>query len=347
MIYVSRHITQLAIFVLFAVLSLTAQANEMNQLDVSIVIFESTAGSAGDSGTTDLDKIRVAETRYMPYVLRHYFEQSDMWGAIRVVPETDPSAEILVTTRIVEASGLTLILDITIADATGRVWLEKRYAATTTEAEYRLASKGSPLFGSTYEAVVTDAAQFGSSVASLERQRIRDVSWLRYANRLLPNAFDDYLAQSVNGIFQLKRMPASNDPMVARINRVRSYEYLFVDTVDEQYASLYGEMTPAYNGWRKYDREQKLYLEDYRERIDQREKEDRGSFQALQQLYNNYKWSKIQEQESALMASTLASELQPTVLAVEGSVVELAGSLEQRYQQWKDILRKLYLLESG
>ena len=46
-----------------------------------------------------------------------------------------------------------------------------------------------------------------------------------------------------------------------------------------------------------------------------------------------------------MMANTLASELEPTVLAVDGSIIELVGSLEQRYQQWRDILRKLYLLE--
>ena len=114
----------------------------------------------------------------------------------------------------------------------------------------------------------------------------------------------------------------------------------------EQYASLYDDMTPAYDMWRKYDREQTIYLDAYRERLERRDKKPRGSFEAIRQTYNNYKWAKIQEQESAQLASAFHAELQPTVLALEGTVVKLEGTLGERYSQWRRILRDIHLLET-
>ena len=35
--------------------------------------------------------------------------------------------------------------------------------------------------------------------------------------------------------------------MVARVGKVRSQEYLFIDTTDEQFAELYTTMTPVYD----------------------------------------------------------------------------------------------------
>ncbi len=329
------------------VLITVSSADESTRLDVSIVVFRSESHQPTAYDPSDLNRIRGAETGYMPYVLRHHLEQSDVWGAIRVIPEHDESAELLLAATIVEASGLSLVLDVKATDATGKRWIDQRYTSTTTDDAYRLAAKGSLLFGDLYTAIGTDLAAILATTSTRDRDRIRDTSWLRYAGALIPDAFASHLSRTADGQYQLLRLPALDDPMVARINRVRAYEYLFIDTVDEQYANLYGEMTPAYNSWRKYDREQKLYLDNYRERIEQREKPKRGTFQALQATYNNYKWSKVQEQEAAMMANTLASELEPTVLDVEGSIVELSGSLDQRYAQWREILRELHLLESG
>ena len=50
---------------------------------------------------------------------------------------------------------------------------------------------------------------------------------------------------------------------LARVIRIRNQEYLFIDTVDEQYARLSDEMAPTYNLWRQYGAEQAIYQGEY------------------------------------------------------------------------------------
>ena len=62
-------------------------------------------------------------------------------------------------------------------------------------------------------------------------------SEILYAQTLIPDAFAGMLSVSDIG-WQLDRLPANNDPMLARISRVRNQEYLFCDAIDEQYGDL-------------------------------------------------------------------------------------------------------------
>ena len=60
--------------------------------------------------------------------------------------------------------------------------------------------------------------------------------------------------------------------MLTRVERIRNQEHLFVDTVDEQYVSIYEEMAPTYTLWRQYGREQALYQQDYEARAQSRDR---------------------------------------------------------------------------
>jgi hypothetical protein len=325
------------------------KAEEMLRLDVGLVTLEANIPEDRmlhkDLGI--FPRIREAEANYIPYVLRQVLIQTDLWGVVRVLPESEPGNELLITGTIIQASGLQLTLHIIAVDGTGRIWVDQEYSAQSIEGDYQLASGSTDLlFRPLYEQIAADLSGVSEMLDRRQKQSIRDVAWLRYAESLLPEVFSSYLEQSPDGHWLRKRLPADNDPMVARIEQIKAYELLFIDTVDEQYANLYDDMTPVYDSWRKYDREQAIYLDAYRERIEGREKKPRGSFEALRQTYNNYKWSKIQEQESAELADAFHAELQPTVVALEGNVVELKGTLSERYRDWRRILRDIHRLET-
>jgi hypothetical protein len=44
---------------------------------------------------------------------------------------------------------------------------------------------------------------------------------------------------------------------------------------------------------------------------------------------------------------SFAAEVEPTVLKVEGETIELTGSAEAKYEQWREVLGKLYQVETG
>ena len=67
----------------------------------------------------------------------------------------------------------------------------------------------------------------------------------------------------------------------------------------------------------------------------------------MKQIYNNFRWSKIQQQESSRLATGFNNEVEPTVMRLQGRVIELEGSLEDQYREWRKILQSIYLLETA
>ena len=73
----------------------------------------------------------------------------------------------------------------------------------------------------------------------------------------------------------------------------------------------------------------------------------RGTFIAMEQTYDAYKWSKIHEQDLDELAMGFNNEVTPTVLEVSGKVFRLNGTLDSQYQEWREILRQIFALETG
>ena len=122
---------------------------------------------------------------------------------------------------------------------------------------------------------------------------------------------------------------------------------MFIDTIDEYYEALYQDVKPRYDVWRQYSFEQVMDQRDNAERARNGEAVlGTGSFEALSQNYNRYKWSKIFEQEFVALASGFVSETAPAVLELSRNVSGLSGPVEDLYSQWRVYLRGLYEIET-
>jgi hypothetical protein len=244
--------------------SSVGQPAEERLVDVGLLIFD--PGIPPDKSTHSklgiFPEIRKSEAKYMPVILREVFLESEQWGVVRVLPDALESSELLVTGRILHSDGLRLELHIQAHDATGAQWLDKVYAGNTTPADYPVKIPGDPYL-SVYHQIVDDLRAVLQQKSSKQLRTMREVALMRYASGLAPEVFASYLTQTPEGEYSLLRFPAQGDPMLARVIRIRNQEYLFIDTVDEQYARLGEEMAPTYNLWRQFGAEQALYKETY------------------------------------------------------------------------------------
>ncbi len=322
---------------------------EQRLIDVALALFD--PGIPADKSTHSklgiYPEIRKSEARFMAVILRQTLVHSNAWGVVRVLPEPDPSAELLVTGRILRSNGSELHLQITARDATGRLWLDREYRDEAGEGDYPVVPESDP-FGDLYRALANDLLAISAQLDDAAVGTIREVARLRYAASLSPEAFGDYLEESAGGGYRLLRLPADDDPMMDRVRRIRNQEFLFIDTLDENYADLYQSMAPTYNLWRQYRHEQSVFREAYRERVANRDTRGRrGSFSALQQTYDAYKWSKIHEQDLDELARGFNNEVTPTVLEISGKVFRLTGTLDAQYADWRSILREIFSLETG
>jgi len=332
--------------------------DELQMLDIGVQVFATQADPEEITlpGAAIFAEIRNTETHYLPVALRHTLLTSNQWGVVRVLPETDPSLDLLITGTILESTGADLLVQVRAVDSTGRLWLDKPYADIARTADYPDSipslrgggiTDGPDPFQDLHAAIANDLLAVRNSLGSTELARIQQVTQLRYAADLSPEAFAPYLQTDATGQLTLTRLPASNDPLLGHVTDIQARHDVFIDTIDEYYEALYQDVKPRYDVWRQYSFEQVLDQRDNAERARNGEAVlGTGSFEALSQNYNRYKWSKIFEQEFVALSSGFVSETAPAVLELSRNVSGLTGPVEDLYSQWRVHLRGLYEIET-
>lgn len=352
------------------------QLREEALLDVGLVVFDPGLPAGAVQPEDDVyPEVRKAEARYMPYLLRSTLEKTNQWGAVRVLPEVDPASELQVSGRILESDGVVLAVQVWAIDATGRRWLDKTYDDIATQFAYRddIDYDADP-FQDLYNSIANDLLKARKRLTPAQLREIRNVASLKYAAELSPAAFGKHLTVDKKGHTQVNRLPSDSDPMLARVNRIRESEYLFIDTVDQQYANFYTQMDPSYDQWRRYSYEEVLAREDVKRSARTRalagllgvvggaaiSNNSRnpavrtvgtaaalGGIYALKQGYDTYQQAKIHEAALKELAASFDAEIKPIVVEVEGEVVKLSGSLEAQYAEWRRMMREIYEAETG
>lgn len=312
-------------------------------LEFAVVVF--------DPGPVSVDerdaryKVRDVEARLAAALLRDTMAASQRFGPVRVLPKHSQFAAVTVTGEILHSDGRDSVVAIRVVDAAGRAWVAETFRAAATLADYH--HGGTDPFARLFVAITNAIWAKASALTVAQVTQLKAIAELRYAHELAPEFYADYFVER-DGEITLQRLPAENDPMVARIERIRNQEALFIDTVDEQYVILRETLGPTYKLWRRSGLEQALYLESYQQRARERTiAADRGTFAAMQQIYSTYRSVRIQEQDLFELATGFDNETAPTIMASGERVVRLEGTLEQQYNQWRQLLARIIRLERG
>ena len=307
------------------------------ELNVSIVEFD--PGVPEDRSIhRDLQvfpKIRDIEAMLLPFTLREALADSGRWGAVRVVPETDAAAELLIEGSILQSDGHTLGIRVRATDARGMAWIDKIYAATAGSRQI-------------FAAVAEDLHAALGQRSTEELLRIEEVSMLRYGYRLVPSAFGDYLDIGEDGTVAVRRLPSRDDPMVERIRRIRETEYVITDAVDTKFRELHADIESVYALWREYRRKTAEYEQQNAERAAATySAAPRGSYEDLLNQYENYKYDRVTAQEQDQLAVAFDNEVGPTVQAMEIRVAELETWVNRKYLEWNRLLEELFEVETS
>ncbi len=336
--------------------------HQLLEIGISVFSLPPLKAGAGAPGESLFREIARKEAQYLPYVLRNTLLESDQWGPVRVLPEPDPSLDLNLTGTILSSSGLELQLHLVATDSTGRTWLDKTYRDVSKEEDYPgpdpflrafSADEGSSTaeaedpFADLYRQINNDLLAVRTSMSEDDLRNLRLVSQMRYAADLSAETFARTLERGDDGLLRVRSLPAADDPMLRRVGDIKLRHHLFIDTVDEYYESLYLEMQPSYALWRRYSRDEALEDQAQEELAERRGEPESGSFLALSQSYNRYMWAKLFAQEFTALARGFNNEVAPAILELNRRVHGLSGPLEEQYQQWREILRQIYVLETG
>ena len=292
-------------------------------------------------------RIREVEAKFLPFVLRETLVGTGEWGAVRVVTEPDSAAEVEISGSIIRSDGERLEVRVRAVDATGRLWFDRTFASHLAQD----GKQGDADAGSGRPGLYDEIAQ--SLRAARERLdgralgRIIETSLLRYAIELAPSAFGQYLSEDEDGTFSIQRLPAQNDPMLDRIERIRLTEYVITDNVDAKFRELHQEIASTYALWREYRRKSLKYDRQNARRAEEtRSDAARGSYEAIKNLYDNYKWDRVTAQEQDRLAIAFNNEVGPVVDAMEARIEELEGWVDDKYTEWHRLLEELFEVET-
>jgi len=321
---------------LVATLHLLVPAAEAS-LNVSIAIYD--PGIPADASMhRDLQvfpKIREIESLFLPFVLRESLVGSGQWGAVRVIPEADPAAELMISGRITQSDGGTLAVAVRAVDAGGAVWLDNTYSSADG-------------YQSLSDRIASDLAEARAMLDDTALSTITNISLMRYAGNLAPEAFGGYVEPGPDGTFRLLRLPAESDPMMARIHRIRGVEYVMTDAIDEKFKELHAEIESVYDVWREYRQWYFNFRTEEAERNALRRMNyESGSYEALRRAYDDYRMDRLAAQEQDKWIVGFDNEVGPTIERIEARVAELNGWVRDGYLEWGRILAELFEIESS
>lgn len=348
---------------------------EEQLLDVGILVFESdkmTQEQAQKKHTSQ--EIRKAEQHFMPYHLKNTLQQSSYWGAVRVLPGETESIDVLVKGKILESNGEHLILQVDVMDATRKKWFSKKYKSEASLAFYSGNRAGEKdTYQDIYNIISNDMANFFKKLSPEEIQNIRTVSKLKFAQDFAPTVYDGYLTGDEKDLISVNRLPADGDTIMTRLLKIREREYMYVDTLNEYYQEYYANMWSSYENWRKLNYEEikairKIESNALKQKLlgallvagaialNAGEVKNTGALQVGmiliggQVIVNGFNVTKEAEIHSAAikeLSESFGSEMQPIVMEFEGKQYELTGSAEEQFKHWRELLRQIYITETG
>jgi len=354
--------------------------DESMLLDIGVVEFEDGVPEENDPRDSGVyEEIRGAEARYLPYHLKTTLQGTGHWGAVRVIPSRQVFTDVIISGSIDKSDGEYVKLHVSVHDATGRHWYSETYTAQTGVSSYsERRDRSLDPYQKVFNDIANDLQAYVATMPPKDVSQVRHVSELQFFGDMAPAAYGEHLSTDEDGIVTIQRLPAQNDPTVARLRQIRERDRLVVDTLNEHYANFYYGIAIPYHAWRKTAREEAINYRQVKrsaalqtlmgvvvlagsmamdtdsssssKRRMQRSVQSIGISQGIDQIFAGFS----RRSEASLhieaikeLSESFGSEAAPMVIDVEGQTRRLTGTAAAQYESWRRLLKDIYEAETG
>ena len=346
-------------------------------LDVGVAMFDPGLDELdGDQEELTNHQVRVAESRYAPYLLAETLQRSANWGIVRLMPNHSSPMDVYITGTILESNGESMRMRVHVADSTGKDWYTKVYDQEISQFSYDPSQRQqSDPFQILYNNIANDLLVCKkNNITDEEVVEIRTISEILFARRFSPDVFDPYLTTSRIGIYQINSLPADSDPVLDRIRDIRERDFMFIDTIQDYYATYVRQMRLPYDSWREQSYHETITLRELEASAKRRfiagavavvgglAAATQGSNYATQaggafgvgagaylirSGFDKRAEARIHMEALEELGQSLENEVAPQVINLDDRTITLTGSVEEQYEQWREILADLYAAEVG
>ncbi len=349
---------------------------EARLLDVGIELF---APGVDEGDRQKLSKVgltpelRRSEGRFIAFHLKKTLESTGYWGTVRVLPGPGEGVDLTVTGRIRESNGKRLAVSVEARDATGRKWLDRRYQGQADTTAYHSERVGrQEAFQEVYNRIANDLLEALEDRSDAELASVRQISGLRFASQILPEAFSPYIKSTGSGRYSLVRLPASEDPMTRRVASIRERDQMLVDTLNDHYLTFYEQMSGPYANWKMYTYDEQVALDrinresmwkkilggaailtgllmspDSHNEAALRDAAMIGGSLVLQSGFQKSAEKGVHQAALKELSTSFDGDVAPLLVEVEGQQLKLTGPAETQFAAWRSLLRQVMTLETG
>lgn len=351
-----------------------AQLNENHLLDVGIVLFDAGVDELDDESAA-YTSVRNSEAVWFSNQLKKTMDFSNAWGLVRTKPGEGLITDLRIEGKIIESNGEVVSLHIKVSDAAGNLWIDKDYFQRASAYAYNpeIEYDQDP-FQAVFNEIANDLFNYRASLSGQQLSNIRSIAKVRVAQSFVPDAFDDFLTQNDQGVYQLRRLPADTDPMMLRIDRIKARNDLFLDVIEDYYRGFNKNMSLPYEEWRKLSYKEVVYERQLR---DQARKEQIAGVAAIavgviggassnsnsgrvagglstiagagifQRGFLKVDQANSHAETLRELGASLESELEPSVIDLQDRSVTLSGTVEDQFKEWRGILQKIFENENA
>ena len=346
-------------------------------LDVGVAVF--------DPGIDEIDKrdeettnpeIRVAESRYAPFLLAETLQRSANWGIVRLMPNNESPMDVIINGTILQSDGEAMQIRIEVIDSSGREWYTKVYSESISQFSYEPSQRQqADPFQVIYNKISNDLLEYRKrNLTNQEIVEVRTISELLFARRFSPEVFDAYLTTNRQGNLTIAALPAETDPVLKRVRDIRERDFMFIDTVQDYYATYARQMRLPYDTWRALSYDETIELRELRASANRRfvagaaavlgglaaatsggnyATQTGGAIGAgagaylIKSGFDKRAEAKLHSDALQELGESLENEIAPRVFSLDDRTITLTGSVEEQYAQWKEVLADIYASEVG
>ncbi|MDA1023313.1 MAG: hypothetical protein O2817_08240 [Proteobacteria bacterium] len=236
------------------------------KLDVVIPVFDSgiPENPTDDEKTTIWPELRRAESTKFALMMKRALESTEAFGAVRVAPNQNSTADLYVLGKINESTGEDIGIDVKIVDISGKTWLNTTFAHRVSEKFHQnLRNEGKDPYEPVFDEAAKEIVERLKDRSGKERTALKSITDLRFAASFSESEFSKYLGKK-EGILgnedffgfggshiTLLNMPADEDPKFVKTKAIRVRDQLFIDNMQTHYQKFESKMNESYAVWQK------------------------------------------------------------------------------------------------
>ncbi|MDX8392165.1 MAG: hypothetical protein R8K53_06330 [Mariprofundaceae bacterium] len=325
-------------------------------------------------------ELRRAESSRFAYKMKQALENTEAFGAVRVMPDKTATGDLYVIGKIEESDGVNVEIAIKVYDIGGKLWLKKTFAHEVEKDFYRnIRNKGKDAYDPVFKKAADRIAKILAGRAAEDLAKLQALTNLRFAANFSEEAFAQHM-QVRRGVVSLASYPDENDVMLKRVQAIRIRDQLFTDKMQPHYEEFSHKMDDSYAVWQKQsftelEAERQAKVDTAKNAIAGVALIGLAVFAAIAGVQSNTsagqsagtaasvvsgmagaklleksfqinEEAKFHREALAELGESIDSEMAPKVVKFEQSTLKLTGSAKEQFAQWRTFLKKIYAQEA-